>query len=98
MRGTSMLLLMLAIGAAAAEPIDLRSQKAMTMPDRLSWSEQPYSVLSTMLASDAQKACPAGFEKVREYAAPEGDAWHLHFVIRCLPPATPSASGPSESR
>lgn len=88
-------LLVAAGGAAAADSIDLKSEKALIHPGRTAWAEQRYPNLTTGLAMDAQRACPAGFEKVREYAAPEGPdgIWYLHFVVRCItPPATPVAS------
>jgi hypothetical protein len=37
-------------------------------------------------------SCPSGFEKLREYTTREGDEYFLHFVVRCITPATPAAA------
>ena len=84
--------------AAAQETIDLKAERDLAQ-EQTTWGSQPASVSGDMLAIRAIKACPAGFEKLREYAAPEGGAWYLHFVVRCItPPATPVATGPTAPR
>lgn len=73
----------------------------MIHPDRVAWSERRYPDVTIGLARAAQMACPTGFEKVSEYAAPEGadGDWRLHFVIRCITlPATPAATAAAQSR
>lgn len=87
--------------AAASDTIDIKSERALMQPDRTAWAERRYPDLIHPIASAAQRACPAGFEKLREYAAPEGPAgdWYLHFVVRCITPsATPVASAPAEPK
>ena len=60
------------------------------------WEAVSVTDANTVLTQQSIKACPSGFEKVREYAAPEGEAWYLHFVVRCItPPSTPVASAPA---
>jgi hypothetical protein len=92
-----MLLLLLATSVgAAAEDIDLKSATRMSVPDRFNFGDvAAYPTQGTLLTEAAQRRCPTGFEKVREYAAPEGEAWYLHFVIRCITPATPVAIAPT---
>lgn len=85
----------------ASDIIDIRSETALIHPDRIAWSERRYPEVTIGLARAAQEACPTGFEKVREYAAPEGPNgdWHVHFVVRCITPAsTPVASAPAAPR
>lgn len=57
-----------------------------------SWGAASVPDAIAVLTQQSLTACPSGFEKVREYAAPEGDVWFLHFVIRCLPPSKPIAA------
>lgn len=92
-------LILASAGAVGAELVDLKSEKALMQPDRTAWGERRYPDLIHGIATAAQRACPSGFEKVREYAAPEGEDWYLHFVVRCItPPATPVASAPAAPR
>lgn len=86
-------LLVVAGSALAADTIDLKSEKSLMGADGMAWGERRYPDLTTFLAQNAQRACPNGFEKVREYAVPESGGWYLHFVVRCLtPPDAPVAS------
>ncbi|MDO8932174.1 MAG: hypothetical protein Q7U97_07270 [Rhodocyclaceae bacterium] len=78
--------------AHASDTIDLKSEQELLQLERSIFSAHPYSTVSANLARQAQKPCPNGYEKMREYSAPEGEAWYLHFVIRCLQPATFSSS------
>lgn len=90
-----------AFHTSASNTIDIRSERPLIHPDRVAWEERRYPDLLHRIAAAAQSKCPAGFEKVSEYAAPEGPAsdWYLHFVVRCItPPATPVASTPGESK
>jgi hypothetical protein len=94
------LLLFISATCAQAEDIDLVTTTRMSDPDRFNVGDvAAYPALATLLTQSAQRRCPAGFEKVREYAAPEGEAWYLHFVVRCItPPATPVASAKPEPK
>lgn len=88
------LLIALVVGSAYAdELIDLKSSSRLASPDRFNFGDvAAFSTLASLLTEAAQRRCPTGFEKVREYAAPEGEAWYLHFVIRCITlPATPGS-------
>lgn len=99
MKSNSLLVLIFVTALAnAGDIIDLKSEQQLPQANRIIFSAIPYSTIATNLTTEAQKSCPSGFEKVREYAAPEGDAWYLHFVIRCLPPATPAPSASTQPR
>lgn len=63
-----------------------------------SWEAESIPVAINYLTQESLKSCPSGFEKLREYTTREEDKYFLHFVVRCLTPATPAATTPSESR
>lgn len=99
MKRLMLLFLLAASVGAAAEDIDLKSGTRMSVPDRFNFGDvAAYPTQATLLTEAAQRRCPAGFEKLREYAAPEGEAWYLHFVIKCITPATPVATATTAPR
>ncbi len=99
MKRCLLLVALIAVFAHADDGIDIRTQKELVQPGRVNWSGVSAADAVSGLVVEAQRRCPAGFEKVREYAAPEGEAWYLHFVVRCItPPATPVASAGPESK
>lgn len=89
----STVLALIAVTAHATESsIDLKKQIAW---GAFSFGAASVADATTLLTQQGIKSCPSGFEKLREYAAPDGDAWYLHFVIRCITPATPSSTAPA---
>lgn len=94
----ALLIVLLLASASTLANSEIDNKKRLAW-GAFSWDAVSVTDANTVLTQQSIKACPAGFEKVREYAAPEGEAWYLHFVVRCItPPATPVATANPESK
>lgn len=88
--------LLLPLFVHAYDPSVLTFKERMRqVPIIMSDAQHPYRA-ANMVYYQAIKACPQGFEKLREYSFPDGDDWYIAFDVRCMKqsvshvtPATP---------
>ncbi len=80
---------------ADEQTIDKKKQIAW---EKYSWDAVRVTDAITLLNQQSLTDCPSGFEKLREYTTREDDKYFLHFVIRCITPATLSATIPAEPK
>lgn len=85
-------LITLSIPAFAEDGVDL---KVPVTGGDFSWKSLDITQALIFLNQKSRESCPSGFEKLREYTTREGEQYFLHFVVKCLTPATPSATDPS---